>query len=87
MSRFEWGSLRQEKAVSSTDLQYSPAYLPDGSAYAGKYFFQYADFFFFFFKEKLLNLSLPPNILITTFDITLPILLICLLCLVIIMDT
>ena len=72
------GNLGQEKAVNSTARW--------GSAYAGKYFLQYADFFFFFLRKS--HSSLPsPNILITTFDITLPILLMCLLCLVIIMDT
>ena len=78
------GSLRQEKAVNSTDLQYSPAYLLDGGGH------MLASIFFnmliFFFLEEKVNLSLPPNIsffppniFITTFDITLSILLICLL--------
>lgn len=80
------GSLRQEKAVNSTHLQYSPAYLPDeGVPMLASIFFNMLIFSFFLRKS---HSSLPsPNILITTFDITLPILLMCLLCLVIIMDT
>ena len=42
------GSLRQEKAVNSTDLQYSPAYLLDGGGHMlASIFFNMLIFFFF----------------------------------------
>ena len=53
------GSLRQEKAVNSTDLQYSPAYLLDGGGHMLASIFFNMLIFFFFFKRKSQSLPSP----------------------------